>query len=134
MINALIAAAALAGNAPEVKVDVGQIDAKRLPALIAVNRPLPTPTMVGNVAKMLTSGKCRFTGQTARSFDITVPYAVLVEPDGNSRHVVVQETGCQALEGYVGLLVLQMARHGDFAKSAGPEARWYASELNFNLR
>ena len=35
MINALIAAALLAGNAPDVKVDVGQIDAKRLPALVA---------------------------------------------------------------------------------------------------
>ncbi|MEO6114318.1 MAG: hypothetical protein ABIP07_07745 [Sphingomicrobium sp.] len=133
MINALIAAVLLAGAAPGIQVDVGRIDRSALPVLKARNRPLPTPMMVGDVANMLARGKCRFSGQSPTRFDITVPYAVLVEPDGRSRHVVVQETGCIPLESYVGLLVLEMARQGDFAQSAGPKPRWYASELNFNL-
>jgi hypothetical protein len=134
MINALISAALLAGAPTGIQVDVGQIKRNALPELKTTDRPLPTPTMVEDVEKMLASGKCRFSGQSPTRFDITVPYAVMVEPDGTSRRVVVQETGCKPLEAYVGLLVLEMARQGDFAKSAGPKTRWYASEINFNLQ
>lgn len=133
MIEALIAAVSLAGAAPAVQVDVGRIDRNALPALVAKERALPTPVMVGDVENMLASGKCKFSGQSATRFDITVPYALLVETDGSARRVVVQETGCKPLESYVGLLVIEMARQGDFAQSAGPKPRWYASELNFNL-
>jgi hypothetical protein len=133
MIDALIAMVSLAGAAPAVQVDVGRIDRKALPALIAKERALPTPVMVGDVENMLASGTCTFSGQSPTRFDITVPYALLVESDGSAYHVVVQETGCKPLESYVGLLVIEMARQGDFAKSAGPKPRWYASELNFNL-
>ena len=133
MINALMAAVLMAGAAPAIQVDVGRIDPRALPALKAKDRLLPTPVMVGDVERMLADGKCRFDGQSPTRFDITVPYAVLVDPDGKTRHVVVQDSGCQPLETYVGLLVLELARQGDFALSAGPKPRWYASELNFNL-
>lgn len=134
MMNALIAAALLAGADPGIQVDVGRFDQKALPVLQAVDRLLPTPNMVRDVEEMLESGTCKFSGQSANRFDITVPYAVLVEPDGTSSRVVVQETGCEQLESYVGLLVLEMARQGDFVKSGGQQARWYTSELNFNLQ
>lgn len=133
MIDALIAAILMAGAAPALQVDVGRIDRRALPALKAKDRPLPTPIMVGDVEKMLAAGKCRFNGQSPTRFDITVPYAVLIDPDGKTRHVVVQESGCKPLETYVGLLVVELARQGDFVPSAGPRPRWYASELNFNL-
>jgi hypothetical protein len=133
MINAMIAVALL-GSTPGVQVDVGRINRQALPPLQAVERSLPTPTMVENVEKILESGQCNLPGQSSRRFDITVPYAVLVEPDGSAGRVVVQETGCAPLESYVGLLVMRLASEGDFAKSRAPRARWYTSEINFNLQ
>ena len=134
MINAMFAVTLLLSSAPGVQVDVGRINQKGLPPLQAVERSLPTATMVESVEKILESGQCNLPGQSAQRFDITVPYAVLVEPDGSAGRVVVQETGCAPLESYVGLVVMRLANQGDFAKSRAPKARWYTSELNFNLQ
>ena len=48
--------------------------------------------------------------------------------------VVVAETGCAELETYVGIIVTAMARAGDFQPTREAKARWFASELNFNLQ
>jgi hypothetical protein len=132
-MNAIIALTLLLSSAQGVQVDVGRIDQKALPPLQAAARALPTPAMVEGVEKILASGQCSMQGQSAQRFDITVPFAVRVEPDGSAGRVVVQETGCAPLESYVGLIVGRMASEGDFSKSRGPKARWYTSELNFNL-
>lgn len=134
MISTLVSALFLAGVSPGVQIDVGRIDRSALPLLRTAKRDLPTANMVGDVEKMLSSGMCRFSGQSPTDFDITVPYAVLIEPDGKTRRVVVQDVGCSPLESYVGLLVLELARQGDFARSVGPKPLWYASEINFNLQ
>lgn len=135
MIEALIAITLLASSAPsEIRVDVGRGDWKTLPRLKAQARALPTPGMVGQVEAMLKPGGCKLTGQSHNRFDITVPYAVLVEPDGSAGRVIVAETGCEPLESFVGLIVLQLARQGDFHQTGESKARWYSSELNFNLQ
>ena len=130
MLGAIFAALLLGTSTGPIQVDVGRADWDKMPPL-KVERRLPTAAMVGQVEKILLNGGCRFEGQTARQFDITVPYAVLVEPDGGARRVVVGETGCAPLESYVGLVVLTMADEGDFRSSGQSTARWYASELNF---
>ena len=89
--------------------------------------------MVQHVQRMLERGECDLRGQSKRRFDIDVPYAVLVQPDGTAKRVVVSELGCPALETYVGLLVLEMARIGDFKSTGEPRPRWFASRLNFTL-
>lgn len=129
MLGSIVALLLLGSGGP-VQVDVGRADWDKMPAL-DVERRLPTAAMVGQVEKILTDGGCALEGQTARRFDITVPYAVLVEPDGGAKRVVVGETGCAPLESYVGLVVLTMAEAGDFRSSGSAKARWYASELNF---
>lgn len=127
-----IAAAMLVGTATgPIQVDVGKADWSSMPPLRAVERPLPTPAMVGKVEEMLQSGQCTISGQSAKRFDIRVPYAVLVEPDGSARRVVVAESGCAPLESLVGLVVLTLAQQGDFRASGEASPRWYASELNF---
>ena len=131
MLGSIIATLLLGAASGPVQVDVGRADWSSMPALETVERQLPTPAMVGDVEKMLVSGQCALKGQTSRRFDITVPYAVLVEPDGSARHVVVAETGCAPLESYVGMVVLTLAEAGDFRPSGQSKARWYASELNF---
>lgn len=131
MLGSMLAAMLLGTSPGPIQVDVGRADWDSMPALQAVDRRLPTPSMVGQVERILQSGGCSISGQTARRFDITVPYAVLVEPDGSARRVVVGETGCAPLESYVGLVVLTMAEAGDFKPSGQSKARWYASELSF---
>ena len=135
MLNSLIAAALLASSpAGGVQVDVGRANWKALPTLKAAPRPLPTSAMVEHVENLLSSGDCRLAGQTPSRFDFTVPYAALVEPNGTLRQVVVGETGCAKLETFVGLVVLRMAEEGDFSRTGEPKARWYSSEINFNLQ
>jgi hypothetical protein len=135
MLSSVLAAAFLMGSpAPELQVDVGRVDWAALPPLRAVERAWPTADMVAKVEKMLGERNCSIPGQSQSRFDINVPYAVQVNPDGSATRVVVGEMGCPALESYVGLVVLELARRGDFRASGANNTKWYASTLNFNLR
>jgi len=133
MLSPILLSALLAGAAPApIQVDVGHANWSTMPGLERIDRMLPTPSMVDRVQALLGS-KCRMPGQRRGRFNITVPYAVLVNPDGTASHVVVGETGCADLESYVGLIVLELARNGDFRPSGGAAPRWMSSEINFNL-
>ena len=135
MLSAILAAAFLAGApAPELKVDVGQANWASLPQLRAVARGFPTADMVTKVHDMLGRDGCSVPGQRKVDFDFDVPYAVKVNPDGSADHVIVADMHCPPLESYVGLIVLELARRGDFRASAGSQPTWYASSLNFNLQ
>ncbi len=128
-----MAAMLMMSPAAEIRVDVGEVRTNALPPLRRVERSLPTPAMVDEVERILAETQCRLPGQTPRRFDIDVPYAVLVEPDGAASRVVVSELGCPELESYAGLVVLEMARRGEFMRTGENKARWFASTLNFNL-
>jgi hypothetical protein len=135
MTGWLIGLAMLLGAPTEtMQIDVGTGNWAALPALKAKGVRLPTPDMITRMERLLADGECRFEGQSSRRFDITVPYAVLVEPDGRARRAIVAQTGCAALEAYVGGVVLKLARRGDFDPTGEREARWYGSEVNFNLQ
>jgi len=135
MTGPIFALALLLGSSdPTVQVDVGRADWSAMPPLRAERRDLPTLEMLGQVQEMLASGECRLEGQTSHRFELTVPYAVLVEPDGRARRVVVAESGCSALETYVGRIVLAMAGARDFKPTGERTARWFASAVNFSLR
>ncbi|HEU0099412.1 MAG TPA: hypothetical protein VFQ67_11640 [Allosphingosinicella sp.] len=134
MLGPILAAAMLLGPAAEAfPIDVGRADWNALPALKAVQREMPTPRMVGRVQEMLASGQCTLPNQRAGKFDITVPYAVLVDPDGRVQRAVVADAGCPALETYVGRIILTMAEKGDFQPTGEVRTRWFASTFNFNL-
>jgi hypothetical protein len=131
MVSTVFLAALIAGApAGDVKVDVGKGNFSAFPAL-TVKRDLPSATLVAAVERILTSGACRMPGQTSRRFDITVPYAVEVTPDGSTRHVIVADQGCPALEKFVGEIVLKLGAMGDFAPYKSGTAKWYSSEINF---
>jgi hypothetical protein len=135
MLASILAAAFLMGSsAPELQVDVGRANWAAMPPLRGVRRAFPTSDMVTKVEDMIGRNGCSIPGQSKVRFDITVPYAVKVNPDGSADHVVVAEMGCPALESYVGLIVLELARKGDFRASGGAQPQWYSSSLNFNLQ
>src|SRR5215207_8891408 len=103
MLGSIAAAMLLSTVVGPIQVDVGRANWTALPPLKAVERVLPSPEMVDRVETILESRACAIPGQSAKKFDITIPYAVLVEPDGSARRVVVAETGCAELETYVGV-------------------------------
>jgi hypothetical protein len=124
----------LAGAPSGLAVDVGRVNLSTLPRLERAKRGLPTSDMVDRVGKMLADGPCILDDQHPSSFNIDVPYAVLVEPDGSARRVIVQDIGCADLESYVGLIVLELGRLGDFRPTGEKKAKWYGAKLNFNLQ
>ena len=130
---ALIALAAFAPAPVNAQVDVGRADWSAFPQLRRAARELPIATMVEHVETILRERNCEISGQAPHHFDITIPYLVLLEPNGSPSRIVVADIGCPALETYVGSVVLALAREGDFSPTGESRARWYGSSFNFNL-
>lgn len=122
---------AIAAPAAEQTIEVGKANWQKMPQLAQVERPLPYAEMVGLVEQLLTEKQCRLRGQSPRRFDITVPYAVLVGPDGEASRIVVADMGCVPLETMVGNIVADRAQLGDFRSAAAATPTWYSSKINF---
>ena len=131
----LLAAApvAPAPPVPNVQVDVGRFDPADFPEADMRERRMPHHAMLTRVENILRERRCRLDGQSHRRFDIRVPYVVRLAPDGTPERFVVADIGCQPLESFVGRVILELARVGDFRPTGGSEAQWYRSELRFIL-
>ncbi len=128
----ILAIALAASTTGAVQVDVGKWNPADFPGLIKMERRMPHGEMTRRVEKLFDKGSCRIAGQTKRRFDITVPYAVLMEGGGALKKVVVGEVGCPSLETLVGQVVVAQAGRGDFKPEHASGARWYTSELTFS--
>ena len=126
--------AILASPAAAQTVDVGRANWNALPALNTTNNALPMEALVTAVEEILKTKECNLKGQSHHQFDITVPYAVLLEPNGTTNRVVVGEMNCPPLETFVGEIALERAKLGHFRPSGQTRARWYADKINFNLQ
>ena len=116
---------------PGVPVDVGRWDPANFPSLIKLERTLPHAEMTRRVETMFDKRVCRIPGQNDRVFDVTIPYAVLMEPSGELKKVVVGEVGCASLETLAGQIVVSQASRGDFKIKHASGEQWYTSELYF---
>jgi hypothetical protein len=138
--NLVIALAALLSSASptpasvttDVRIDVGNADWNNYQALPAP-RGLPIAVMVGHVETILRERQCDLEGQSARHFEIRVPWIVQVQPDGRVSRIVVADMDCRPLEAYVANLVVVLAQQGQIRAQPGAEPRWYRSEFEFNL-
>lgn len=128
------AASAPPASAPaEIEVGVGRFDPADFPELIRIERRLPEDEMHRRVEAMLGDGRCTLAGATERRFNIVVPFAILMHPDGRPEEVIVHEAGCESLETLVGQIVLAQIRRGDFRPQHREGERWYVSELGFAM-
>ena len=57
-----------------------------------------------------------------------------LEPDGRVSEVVVTDMNCAPLEFYVGSMVRELNRRGDYRPTGAPNARWYMSEARFTVQ
>lgn len=140
MTNWMIALAALLASASptpatvtnDVRIDVGNAEwngYERLPE----PRGLPIPVMVAHVERILRERQCAIGGNSARHFEINVPWIVQVQPDGRVSRIVVADMDCEPLEAYVANLVVVLAQQGEIRAERGTEARWYRSDFSFTL-
>lgn len=132
MYSILLATAALAA-ASQPSFDVGRANWRAFPTF-SVERALPTDEMVSRASNILRESQCRLDGQSHSRFDITVPYAVQLGPDGAVTRLLVKDIGCPAMQVLVANVVYELAGAGDFRSIRMQPSRWYASEINFNLR
>lgn len=114
-----------------VQVDVGRFNPGEFPEADLRHRRMPHHVMLSRVEDILRERRCRLEGQSHRRFDILVPYVVRLEPDGTPTRFVVADIGCQPLEAFVGRVILELARVGDFRPTGADEPKWYRSELRF---
>jgi hypothetical protein len=138
LLASTAAAAASTPAAPRmtrenVRIEIGRTNWMQFPLLEPSPRNLPMGAMLDEVEKLLRERECIMRGQSHRSFDITVPWAVQVEADGRFTHLLIADVGCRPLETFVAEMVMTLANRGDIRPAAAPEARWYGSEFNFNL-
>jgi hypothetical protein len=133
--QSLLCAFLLGATAPAAaqEIEVGRANWGKLPALELAGPQLAHADLVTFVERLLVNKHCSFKGNTARRFDITVPYAVLLEPSGKVSRVLVAETNCAPLETMVGKTAIALADAGAIKSAPAGEARWYASEVNFAL-
>jgi hypothetical protein len=130
-IASMLLAATPAAPVPTVQVDVGRFDAAAFPRADMRERRMPHHAMLTRVENILRERRCTLQGQNHRRFDIRVPYVVMLTPDGTPTRFVVADIGCQPLESFVGRVILELARVGDFNPTGASEPQWYASELRF---
>ena len=115
-------------------IETGMAKWDKLPALKARNGHLPYSQLVESVEKILRRKECQLPGQSAKAFDIEVPYAVLMGADGKVQRVLVSQMNCPALESLVGFTVLARAERGDFTGTGNAQPRWYGDKINFSLQ
>jgi hypothetical protein len=117
--------------ATSVPVEVGRFDQTQFPNAKKVERRIPQAELVRRVDKIMAAKQCTFPGQDKDKYDIVVPYAVLLEPDGQAAKIVVKDTGCEPIEILVGQVANELIKGGDFRKNHNDVERWYVSEVYF---
>ena len=129
----LAALALSASTSFSVPVEVGRFDPANFPDLIKLERQLPHGEMTRRVEKILEERRCELSGQSHRRFDITVPYAVLMNTAGKPQRIVVAEVGCAPIETLVGQIIIAQSDRGDFRIQHNAGDRWYSSDVYFSM-
>jgi hypothetical protein len=133
-VSAALALLLIAAPAAAQPVDAGRADWDALPPLKVRSRILPANDFAGRVEAILKSKACTLPGQRASRFDITVPFAILVAPDGTAERILVAEMNCAPLETLVGMIALKRVEVGDLEPTGERKARWFGSEISFTLQ
>ena len=128
MLFSLLALAATPVYAP---IFVGKFDPSEFPNAEKVARRMPNADLNHRIEEILSHRRCSLEGQTKARFDIVVPYAVLMDPNGKPQKVVVKEMGCEPIEQLVGEIGSELANAGDFKVTHTAGDKWYVSEAYF---
>jgi hypothetical protein len=114
-------------------VQIGTANWDKLPQLKREGK-LPYIQLVSQVQQFLRGGGCSFPGQTAKAFDISVHYGVMLDSNGRASRVLVEDTKCPLLNALVGLSALARSNRGDFASADNLPSRWLGDRMSYTLQ
>ena len=130
-IALFLALALVSAPAAAQTVQTGRGEFQKFPQLKKKNIPLDLNRLIAWTSDILAKGECKLKGQRAEKFDIDVPYAALVEPDGTVRRIIIAEMGCPPLETMVGSTVVEMVKRGDVKPTGQEQAYWFGDRIAF---
>jgi hypothetical protein len=130
-IALILAMAALAAPASGQTVQTGRGEFAKFPQLRKKNIPMDYNLLIAWTSSILAKGECRIRGQRPEKFDIDVPYAALVEPDGTVKRIIIAEMGCPPLETMVGSTIVEMVKRGDVKPTGQAQALWFGDRISF---
>jgi hypothetical protein len=127
----LLPLAALAASAATAQaVETGTADWDKLPrARVASGVDYQS---LANLAEQVVESKaCRDAGWRPERFNIDEPYAVLLEPDGSVKRIVIRETACPGIDYVVGLMLQALSQKHKFHATGDARPRWYGGRIAF---
>lgn len=127
----LLGLLALAVPATAQTVETGRTNWSKLPRVKKKSRPLDEALLTDWTQRLLATGECKIPRMRPDRFDVDVPYAVLVEPNGTVKRILIAETGCAGLNSLIGSTVYDWAQKGDFGPTGQQQALWYAGRITF---
>ena len=125
----MLASFLLMAAASQVPIEVGKFDPSQFPNAKAVERRIPHSELTARVDRILDRKQCKFEGQHAARYAITVPYAILIDTFGKATKIVVKEIGCAPVELLAGQFARELSEAGDFKRNQGDQ--WYVGEAHF---
>ena len=132
MLAALISAMMMTSTPATLPtVETGVTEWSKLPKVKKRDRALELSPMIDWTQKALASGECKIKGMNERKFDVDVPYAVLVEPNGTVKRIVIAETGCSSLNTLIGSTIFDWVQKGDFKPTGEDEPLWFGDRIAF---
>ena len=126
-----VSLAALAAPATAQTVETGTTEWDKLPAVKMGADDVDYNRLVRWAATELAKPECKGTGMRPTKFDIDEPYAVLLEPNGAVKRIIVREMGCPGLNTVIGSTLADMAKRGKFRPTGQAQPYWYGGRLSF---
>jgi hypothetical protein len=128
---ALAAAAFAASQAAAQAVQTGIAPWDTLPR--ARVKGLPNyPAYYIWAQQLFASEACRKAGYSPERFNIDTPYAVLLDPDGEVKRIVIEENkACPGVDYVVGLVLQDLSHRNRFHRTGEARARWYGGRISF---
>ena|SRR5438309_6786948 len=129
----LLPLAAIAMTAASAQiVEVGTADWDNLPRA-RVTDNINFVELGDWIEKVVESKACRHSGMRPHRWRIDEPYAVLLEPDGTVKRIVVHESACPGVDFIVGLTLQALSKKHKFRPTGQDSARWFGGRIDFGV-
>ena len=129
LIALAVVLASSQASAATVEVATGKWDS--LPYLKSRNLDQIGANAVGRVHEVIAKGECTLPGQTKRSIDLSVPFAIHFDPKGTPTRILVKNINCAPIERIMAHVLDGSVRRGEYRPSGENEAGWYQSTISF---
>ena len=113
-------------------VETGKADWDRLPPA-RIKGDLDYQKLSRWAEQVVESKACRDAGWRPERFRVDEPFAVLLEPDGTVKRIVIAETSCPGIDYVVGLHLQALSEAHRFRPTGTAAARWYGGRVVFEV-